>query len=97
MKKNGLIKMAGANQRAYFYSKGKIEVIRFNRQPIGRHGKHENFTTYERKFDTDDELFLFTDGFADQFGGPKGKKYYYKHFMSFISSIAEYSTFEQKK
>ncbi len=94
--KNRMIKMAGANQRAYFYTKGELEVIRFNRQPIGRHGKHENFTSYERKFDADDELFLFTDGFADQFGGPKGKKYYYKHFRNFIASIAENSTYEQK-
>ena len=49
------------------------------------------------KLNKNDMLFLFTDGFADQFGGPKGKKYKYLPFQQKLTSIANSSISEQHK
>ena len=43
-----------------------------------------------------DCVYLFTDGFADQFGGPKGKKFLYKQFQELLVSISEKPMEEQK-
>jgi len=43
-----------------------------------------------------DQLYLFTDGFADQFGGPKGKKFKYRQFQELLLANAEKSMKEQK-
>ena len=44
-----------------------------------------------------DTLYLFTDGFADQFGGPKGKKYKYKQLAEVILNSANKTMPEQKR
>jgi serine phosphatase RsbU (regulator of sigma subunit) len=43
-----------------------------------------------------DSIYIFTDGFADQFGGPKGKKLMYKPFKELLLSIQNMSMDEQK-
>ena len=44
---------------------------------------------------SDDVIYSFSDGFADQFGGPKGKKYKYKPFKKLLLSISNTSMQEQ--
>jgi serine phosphatase RsbU (regulator of sigma subunit) len=58
--------------------------IKPDKMPIGAFEKEGQFRT--RKFQAlkDDLLFLFTDGFPDQFGGKKGKKYMYRSFKKFL-------------
>ena len=46
---------------------------------------------------TGDTVYIFTDGFADQFGGPKGKKFMYKPFKECILSIQKLKMEEQKE
>lgn len=48
--------------------------IKANKQPIGKIDKPIPFTSHQLLLQEDDVIYLFTDGFADQFGGPKGKK-----------------------
>ena len=46
--------------------------------PVGKGERAESFTLHTIDYKTGDVLYLYTDGFADQFGGPKGKKFKYK-------------------
>lgn len=66
------------------------------RQPIGKVNESKCFETHEIGLSKGDCIYLFSDGFADQFGGPKGKKYKSKPFKSFLLSISEKPMGEQK-
>ena len=52
--------------------------------PIAIHLVMSDFTNHEFKAEKGDMLYLFSDGFADQFGGPKGKKFMYKQFKEIL-------------
>ncbi len=58
--------------------------IKADKMPIGAFEKEGQFSTKAFQGKKDDLLFLFTDGFADQFGGPRGKKYMYRSFKKFL-------------
>ncbi|MGZ2370208.1 SpoIIE family protein phosphatase [Ancylomarina sp. YFZ004] len=66
------------------------------RQPIGKVIETKKFKTHEIELEKDDCIYLFSDGFSDQFGGPKGKKYKSKPFKNFLLSISDKSMGEQK-
>ena len=55
------------------------------------------FTQENIKLHRGDTIYLFSDGFADQFGGEKGKKYKYKPFKQLLINIQNKSMMEQKK
>jgi serine phosphatase RsbU (regulator of sigma subunit) len=69
--------------------------IRPDNMPIAIHVKMDKFATHEIKLEQEDSLYMFSDGFADQFGGPKGKKFMYKHFKELLLSIQKKSMNEQ--
>jgi serine phosphatase RsbU (regulator of sigma subunit) len=50
--------------------------------PVGIGERKEAFQVFKVDYKIRDVLYLFTDGFADQFGGPKGKKFKYKQLMN---------------
>jgi serine phosphatase RsbU (regulator of sigma subunit) len=56
--------------------------VKPDKMPIAIYEKMDNFTTHEIQLKKGDQLYIFSDGFADQFGGPKGKKFKYKAFKS---------------
>jgi len=66
------------------------------RQPIGKIDNTKSFETHEIELEKGDLIYLFSDGYADQFGGPKGKKYKSKPFKNFLLSISEKPMVEQK-
>ena len=74
------VQYSGANRPLWIYRKNKnyeLEIIKSSKFPIGGI-ELEDKRIYENHIITVDKgdcLYLFTDGFADQFGGPKGKKY----------------------
>jgi serine phosphatase RsbU (regulator of sigma subunit) len=56
--------------------------------PIGiYYGETETFTNYEIDVQKDDIIYIFSDGFADQFGGPKGTKYMKYNLKKLLSEI----------
>lgn len=63
-----------------------LKEIKANKQPIGKTDNPEPFTTHTIELQKGDSLYLFTDGFADQFGGPKGKKFKYKQLEELLVS-----------
>ena len=61
----------------------KIE-IKADKQPIGLTEYAQPFTTHTIQLNSNDMFFLFTDGFADQFGGEKGKKFKYNNLEKLL-------------
>jgi serine phosphatase RsbU (regulator of sigma subunit) len=55
------------------------------------------FTNREIQYEEGDQIYLFTDGYADQFGGPEGKKFMYKPFMNLLLNNAGESMEKQNE
>ncbi len=68
-----------------------------DRQPVGFSYNQHPFSRIDLDLISGDIIYLFSDGFADQFGGPKGKKYTYKRFKRLFLSIANLPMNEQQK
>lgn len=67
-----------------------------DKKPIGLHEDMSPFTCHQIQVCEGDTYYLFTDGYADQFGGTKGKKLMYKPFKKLLLSMAESSLDSQK-
>jgi len=69
-----------------------------DRMPIGLHDRaNVPFSRQNINGEPGDMMYIFSDGFADQFGGEKGKKYTYKRFKRFLLSIHKKSMEEQEQ
>ena len=64
--------------------------------PIGFSRKETPFSFHNIQLQQDDMLYIFSDGFADQFGGRFGRKYLYKQFKNLIVSISSETVSKQK-
>lgn len=67
---------AGANNPLWIVKMGtsQIDELKGDKQPIGKFANPEPFTTHMVHLQKGDTIYIFSDGFADQFGGKKGKK-----------------------
>ncbi len=68
-----------------------------DRMPVGKGERMDSFTLQTIDFKKGDTLYLYTDGFADQFGGPKGKKFKYKSLNDLLLSNENKSMLNQKE
>ena len=75
----------------------KLFEIKPDKMPIAIYERMENFSTVTLKYKEGDRFYLFSDGYADQFGGPKGKKFKYKAFKRLILQTAVLSMNKQKE
>lgn len=57
-----------------------------DKMPVGKGEKNHSFTLHELDVQPNDRIYLYTDGYADQFGGPKGKKFKYKQLKAVLMS-----------
>ncbi len=91
------IKWSGANNPLWYIQSGELKEITADKQPIGKYDLVKPFTTHtiQLPLPADSLLYLFTDGYADQFGGPKGKKYKYKTLQDKLLAIGHQSMDEQ--
>jgi tetratricopeptide (TPR) repeat protein len=74
----------------------ELKEVAADKQPIGKADRPIPFNTHNLKLQKGDTLYLFTDGYADQFGGPKGKKFKYAQFSEKLKTISHESMEEQK-
>ncbi|MFN6038847.1 MAG: PP2C family protein-serine/threonine phosphatase, partial [Bacteroidota bacterium] len=88
---------SGANNPAWVLHNGEIIELIPDKQPIGVYEVEKDFTKKYLKLHKGDIVYLFSDGFADQFGGPKGKKFKYKQMEDLFKSISSLSMSEQKE
>lgn len=65
-------------------SNGQITNLQSDKMPVGKGIKEESFNTYNLFYQKGDLLYLYTDGYADQFGGGKGKKFKYKQLEDLL-------------
>lgn len=88
--KNRTLTFAGANNPLWILRNGaeEMEEIKADKQPVGLYDGMKPFSEHQRSMSKGDRIYLFTDGYADQFGGEKGKKMKYKPFKNFIISIS---------
>ena len=95
--KKKTVQYSGAYNPLIHISKNEINHIKGDNQPIGLHtGRKLPFTNHEIKVKKGDMLYIYSDGFADQFGGERGKKYMSGKFKKFLLSISEMKTEEQE-
>jgi tetratricopeptide (TPR) repeat protein len=90
------VQWSGAYNSLWYIHNGEIHEIPADKQPIGKHNKPQPFNTYNLNLQKGDTLYLFTDGYADQFGGPKGKKFKYKQMEELLLANTTKSMDEQK-
>jgi serine phosphatase RsbU (regulator of sigma subunit) len=66
---------SGANNPLYLVRGGELLHYRCDKMPVAIHYKMEPFTLHKIELQRDDAFYLFSDGYADQFGGPKERKF----------------------
>jgi serine phosphatase RsbU (regulator of sigma subunit) len=90
------IQWAGANNPLWLIRNGELIETKADKQPIGMNENSKPFTNHTFSLQTGETIYLFTDGFADQFGGDKGqKKLTKKRFKDLILSVQHKSLQEQ--
>jgi serine phosphatase RsbU (regulator of sigma subunit) len=91
------LSFAGANNPLWIIRNGELLETRGDSQPIGRFDQSKPFTTHEFELQKGDTIYIFSDGFADQFGGEKGKKFKKLNFKKLLLSIEDKPIAEHKK
>lgn len=88
-KDSNMMDIAGANNPLYIFRNENLQELRADKLPIGylEDQPARKFTNHRLQLEKGDTLYLFSDGYADQFGGPKGKKFMVGQFRSFLSQI----------
>lgn len=92
---NNKITYAAANNEPVLISNKNTTILEKDKMPVGLGEKTENFNLFSIDCKKGDMLYLYTDGFADQFGGPKGKKFKYKALNELLNSISHLEVTEQ--
>lgn len=97
--KNMVLEFAGAYNPLYLVRNNELTSFKADKTAIGSHGEYPDrkYTNHDIKIEEGDIVYIFSDGFADQFGGPKGRKYMYKQFKDFLLSVSSLPMNEQHK
>jgi len=90
------LQYAGALIPVWIIRDGEIKEIKGDRQPIGRYGQNKPYTTHTYDLQGGDTIYIFSDGFIDQFGGEEGKKFKIQPFRDLLLNIQEHNMYDQK-
>ncbi len=108
-KSAGEIIWSGANNPLWYVQNGELKMIAPNKQPIGVSENSRPFTSHKIQLEKNDCIYLFTDGYADQFGGTnlqeeehpnqaaRGKKFKYKQLKKMLLETSNLPMQEQEK
>jgi serine phosphatase RsbU (regulator of sigma subunit) len=88
-KRNNTLTFSGANNSLYLLRKNELKEYKGDKHPIGFSFNNTNkqFTQVEISLEKNDALYMFTDGYPDQFGGPLGKKFKYKQLEQVLVGL----------
>ena len=89
------LQFAGAYNPLWIIRNGEIIEKKADRQPVGEFRIKDPFTMYQLELQPGDSIYIFSDGYVDQFGGEKGKKFKTKAFRELLLSIQDKSMDEQ--
>ena len=110
-KETNILQFAGANNPIWLISEAKAETdymlsedgkfelkeVKGDKQPVGMHFDMKPFTTHEFTLEKNQLVYVLTDGYADQFGGEKGKKFKYKNLKALILNSVGKGLKDQEK
>jgi tetratricopeptide (TPR) repeat protein len=92
------LEYAGAHNSLYLIRNGKLQETKANKAAIGFSlNQSFCFTNHNIQLEKGDCIYIFTDGFVDQFGGPTNEKFYYQPFRDLLVEIHQLSMEEQKQ
>lgn len=96
--KGSTLKYAGAHNPLWIIRHNEEELveIKANKQPIGKFGHTQPFVTHSIELEEEDMIYLFSDGYADQFGGETGKKLKTKNLKKLLRSIRDKTPNKQR-
>ncbi len=78
----------GANNPLYLIRDGEVMIFKENRNPVGVHPFEKPFSNHRIQLQKGDRIYLFSDGFIDQFGGNSGRKFLKKNFQRLLLHLA---------
>jgi len=93
--KTKTLEWAGANNSLILINNGQLIETKANKQCIGYNDNVKPFTNHQFNIQPDTSIYLFTDGFADQFGGENKKKLTKKRFKELLLSL-QYLPFQEQ-
>ena len=88
---------SGANRSLMFFDENEFKIIKADKQPIGMYFNASDFTQHQISVSSESTLYLFTDGYSDQFGGDKNKKFGGKALTNKLNSICKLDMIAQKE
>lgn len=95
-RKTMTLDFAGAFNPLYHFRDGVLTEYKADRMPVGYHGKQSKFTNHTVSVKKGDAIYLFSDGYYDQFGGNNDKKFSSARFRKMIQEISSLPMDEQK-
>jgi serine phosphatase RsbU (regulator of sigma subunit) len=96
---NNILEFAGANNSIFLLKNNELEVIKADKMSIGGaiSNKERLFNKYSTQLESPTTLYLFSDGYQDQFGGPENRKFMTRKFRELLYSIHQLNMPQQKE
>jgi tetratricopeptide (TPR) repeat protein/serine phosphatase RsbU (regulator of sigma subunit) len=95
--KTNILAFTGANNPLYIVRNGELIETKGDKQSIGSFSGITPYLLHEFNLEKGDSIYIFTDGYPDQFGGVKGKKFKYKQLKEILISVQKHSMKDQQK
>ncbi|MBN2683244.1 MAG: SpoIIE family protein phosphatase [Bacteroidales bacterium] len=96
-KKSNILQWSGANNPCMLIQNGEFTEIKADKMPIAFYEKMDKFSVHEIPLKKGDIIYLTTDGFIDQFGGPNGRKFMSKRLKELLVEISPKPMNEQNE
>jgi len=98
-KNNKILDFSGAKNPLVYIQDGELVEIKGDKNPVGGLQREEErkFISHKLTLDKPTSFYIFTDGYLDQFGGEKGRKFMKKNFYSLLLEIHQKPMHEQKE
>lgn len=94
--KNAVLEYAGAKNPLYLIRNGMLKIYKADKMAIAdTESASASYTSHSIDLEENDMIYIFSDGYVDQFGGEQGKKFYYEPFRNLLLEIAAQSTDDQ--
>jgi len=96
--KNKQLHIAAANNPIWIVRGNELIEIKADKMPVGKHDRdQDSFTSHSIQINEGDIIYTLTDGFPDQFGGEKGKKFMSKNLKELLLANAHLPMQQQKE
>jgi CheY-like chemotaxis protein len=82
------LQFAGAHNPLYLIKNNEIKILKGDRMPVSIHqNAHKTFENHVIDFEENDIIYMFSDGYYDQIGGPQNRKFMSRNFQALLLDI----------